>query len=506
MGPILLAILDGVGIREEVHGNALKQAYTPIFNHLINTYPHSLLDASGKEVGLPDFQMGNSEVGHLNIGAGRIVHQPLELINQKIKDRTLFDNKYIVEVINHVKEHDSKLHVLGMLSDGGVHSHLSHFLAILDLAKYHQIKELYFHLFTDGRDTLPKVAYSYFRELEEKIKDVGIGKIATISGRYYAMDRDKRWDRTKKAYQVMVHGIGPKYESAKEVIKDSYLKQIEDEFIVPSLLDEEGLIDHNDGLIFANFRPDRATQILTAITNPTFKNFETKKLTNIKLVSLMPCIESVIGKYAYRLETLNNTLGAYLANLGFNQLRIAETEKYVHVTYFFDGGREKILDGCKTILINSPKVATYDLKPEMSAYEITDILLKELDNHNYNLIVLNYANGDMVGHTGNLEATIKAIETVDENLGRLYNKLKAKGGLSIVTADHGNCEYMLDANNEKITSHTTNKVPFIISDQSYQLKNGKLGDIAPTILKLMKVEIPKEMTGNVLIEPKKVDI
>lgn len=501
MGPILLVILDGVGVREEVHGNAFKQAYKPNLDYLINTYPHSLLDASGVSVGLPEYQMGNSEVGHLNIGAGRIVHQPLELINEKINDQSILNNKYIKEVINHVKENDSKLHILGMLSDGGVHSHLSHFLALLELAKHYNIEKLYFHLFTDGRDTLPKVANSYFEELLAKINEIRIGKIATISGRYYAMDRDKRWDRTKKAYDVIVNGIGPKYERVKEVIEDNYYNQRYDEFIEPSLLNEEGLINHHDGIIFANFRPDRATQLLTAITNQNFKNFETKKITNLKLVSLMPCVESVIGHYAYRLETLVNTLGSYLANLGFNQLRLAETEKYAHVTYFFDGGKEKVLDGCKTILINSPKVATYDLKPEMSAYEMTDVLLKELDKHHYHLIVLNYANGDMVGHTGNLEASIKAIEAVDENLGKLYTKIKAKGGLLIVTADHGNCEQMLGDNDEMLTAHTTNKVYFIISDKGYQLKDGKLGDIAPTILTLMKLEIPKEMTGDILIKP-----
>ena len=499
MKPIVLAILDGVGIREENHGNAFKQAYTPVFNNLMRNYPNSLLEASGKMVGLPDGQMGNSEVGHLNIGAGRIVYQPLQLVNEKIEDESLYTNKYLLEIIEHVKSNNSKLHILGLLSDGGVHSHINHLLAMLELAKKNNIEAIYFHLFTDGRDTLPQKAYEYIEMIEDKIKTMGIGKIATISGRYYAMDRDKRWDRTKLAYDAMVNGVGNKYNNTKKVIDDNYAKGVYDEFIIPSVLDEKGMIGDKDAIIFTNFRPDRATQILTAITNHSFRDFEVKRLNNIKLVSLMPCAESVIGSYAYRLEELKNTLGIYLSSLGFHQLRIAETEKYGHVTYFFDGGREKMLDSCTTLMVDSPRVKTYDLKPEMSAYEVTDKLLKEIDSNRYDLIILNYANCDMVGHTGNIEATKKAVEAVDENLGRVYNKVKEKRGLLIVTADHGNCEYMLDENNNVVTAHTTNKVPFIICSNDYKVKDGKLGDIAPTMLTIMKVDIPKEMTGEVLI-------
>ena len=500
MKPIVLTILDGVGIRKENHGNAFNQAYKPVFNYLMKEYPHSLLEASGKAVGLPEGQMGNSEVGHLNIGAGRIVEQPLEIIHEAIKDGSLFNNKNILNVIEHVKQNKSNLHVLGLFSDGGVHSHLNHILAMLDLGKKNNLTNIYFHLFTDGRDTLPKRAYHYIKLLEDKINKYKIGKIATISGRYYAMDRDKRWDRTKLAYDAIVNGIGERYNNPKEVIDSNYAKGIYDEFIIPSVLDDKGMINDNDGIIFANFRPDRATQILTAITNPSFRDFECKKFNNIKMVSLMPCTELVIGESAYQVQELKNTLGVYLSHMGFTQLRIAETEKYAHVTYFFDGGVDKLLKGCKRILIDSPRIKTYDLKPEMSAYEVTDRLLQELDLNNYDFVVLNYANCDMVGHTGDFKATVKAVEAVDENLGRVYNKVKAKGGLLIVIADHGNCEYMLTKNNKIVTSHTNNKVPFIICNKNYKVKNGKLSDIAPTILKIMKIDIPKEMTGDILIK------
>jgi 2,3-bisphosphoglycerate-independent phosphoglycerate mutase len=497
--PIVLVILDGVGIREEVHGNAFAQAYKPVYNYLVKEYPHSLLKASGKAVGLPNNQMGNSEVGHLNIGAGRIVYQPLQVINDAVENGEIYNNNTMLEVINHVKENNSKLHVLGLLSDGGVHSHIDHILAMLELSKRHNVKNLYLHIFTDGRDTLPNNAYEYIKALEDKIKEYNNAKIATISGRYYAMDRDNRWDRTKKAYNAMIYAIGNKNTNLKDLIEQSYNEGIYDEFIEPHVIDKNGIIENNDGIIFANFRPDRATQILTAITNPVFKNFDTKILTNLKLVSLMPCAKSVIGESIYKIDELKNTLGVYLSERAFSQLRIAETEKYAHVTYFFDGGKERVLDGCKRIMINSPLVATYDLKPEMSVYEVTSSLINELESNKYDFILVNYANPDMVGHTGNIEATIKAIEAIDENLGLVYNKVKQKQGLLIITADHGNCEHMLDKNNNIFTSHTTNKVPFIICNKEYKVKNGKLGDISPTILSIMKVDIPEEMTGDILI-------
>jgi 2,3-bisphosphoglycerate-independent phosphoglycerate mutase len=498
MKKILLTILDGVGIRNEEHGNAFKLANTPTFDYLWDNYPHSLLDASGSYVGLPDGQMGNSEVGHLNIGAGRIVYQPLQLINEKIKNGEFYNNDELLSVINHVNNNSSKLHIMGLLSDGGVHSHKEHFKALIDLANKNNIKNLYIHVITDGRDTLPNCAYTYINELEEYMKEVGLGSIATISGRYYAMDRDNNWDRIKREYDAIINGIGEKYSSSKELIDSNYNKEIYDEFIVPGILDDNGMIDSNDGIIWANFRPDRAWEILSSITNSTFDKFETKKLNNIKLVTMMPVADSVVNTYAFKLDDLENTFGEYISNLGLKQLRIAETEKYAHVTYFFDGGVEKELNGCDRVLIPSPKVATYDLKPEMSCYEVTDKLLEVMVN--YDVVVLNYANGDMVGHTGAMESAVKAVEAVDYNLGRLYNKCNELGFTMVIIADHGNCEEMLDENNNVLTAHTLNKVPFVVTDKSYKVKDGKLGDVAPTMLKIMNIDIPEEMTGDILIE------
>lgn len=498
MKPIVLAILDGVGLRDEVHGNAFKQAFKPNFDYLMSKYPHSKLEASGKAVGLPEGQMGNSEVGHMNIGAGRTVYQPLELINTAIEDSSFYTNKELINIINHVKESNSKLHIMGLLSDGGVHSHINHIIALLKLAKQHNVEHVYIHCFMDGRDTLPDKALFYLEMLESNIKEIGIGSIATIGGRYYAMDRDKRWDRLKLAYDTFIYGEGPKNNNIKELIENSFKNKVYDEFIIPTIIDENGMISDNDGIIIANFRPDRIIQLGTALTNDAFDGFETKHFSNLKLVTMMPTSDTVLGTYAFELVNLNNTLGSYIASFSLKQLRIAETEKYAHVTYFFDGGKELELEGCKRVLINSPKVATYDLKPEMSVYEVTEKLLGELDN-NYDVVILNFANCDMVGHTGIMEATIKAIEAVDYNLGLLYNKVSEIGGLLIVTADHGNCEYMLDDEDNVITAHTTNKVPFIVCDTNVSLKDGKLGDIAPTILKIINKDVPVEMTGNILI-------
>lgn len=495
---VVLAILDGVGVRKEFHGNAFKQASKPNFDYLMNEFPHSELEASGRAVGLPAGQMGNSEVGHLNIGAGRIVFQPLEQINVSIENGSFYKTEEFLNIINHVKKNDSKLHILGLISDGGVHSHINHIKALLELCKINNLNKVYIHCYMDGRDTLPDRAMYYIDMLEDIIKGIGIGTISTISGRYYSMDRDKRWDRVKLAYDAMVNGIGPKNSNVREVIKTSFDNKIYDEFIVPTIIDETGIISDNDGVIMANFRPDRIIQMGSALTNKDFDGFETKKFSNLKLISMMPTADSVLGNSAFKPEELNNTLGSYISSLSLKQLRIAETEKYAHVTYFFDGGKDIELDGCKRVLINSPKVATYDLKPEMSANEVTEVLLKEFDNH-YDLVILNYANCDMVGHTGSMDATVKAVETIDHNLGLLYRKIKDIGGLLIVVADHGNSEYMLDDNNNIITAHTTNKVPFIICDKKYKVKDGKLGDIAPTILSIMNINIPEEMTGNILI-------
>lgn len=497
MKPILLTIIDGFGLREEEKGNAVKLANTKNIDKLWNSYPHSVLEASGQEVGLPAGQMGNSEVGHLNIGGGRIVYQPLELINKNIKERTFFDNTELKNVMNHVKENNSKLHIFGLLSDGGIHSHINHIFALLEMAKQEGVKEVYVHAFLDGRDTLPDISLTFLEQLETKMKELGIGTLADISGRYYSMDRERMWDLTKRYYDLLVNKQAPIIKDYKKYINDSYENKIYDEFIEPFITNESGNLEENDGLIFANFRPDRATQTFTAITNKEFSEFETKKFNNIKLVTMMPVEKSIICTNAFHIPDVINSLGEYLSKNNKKVLRIAEASKYPHVTYFFDGGKEMDLPGTDKIIIPRKDVATYDLAPEMSAREITDKLLTVIDN--YDVIILNYANCDMVGHTGNLDAAVKAVETVDECIGRLYNKIKELNGIMIVTADHGNCELMIDENDNIITSHTTNKVPFIICNNNYEVSDGKLGDIAPTILKLMDIEIPNEMTGNTLI-------
>lgn len=498
MKPVVLCILDGVGMRNEVHGNAVKQAKMPNFNMLLKKYPHTLLEASGELVGLPKGQMGNSEVGHMNIGAGRIVYQPLQLINEKIKSGEFFSNEKFLDVINHVKKNNTKLHLCGLASDGGIHSHIDHLMALLELCKKEDVKNVYLHLFLDGRDTLPKVAEKYLDMIDNKCKELKLGKIATIGGRYYGMDRDNRWDRIEKAYLAMTDNIGEHYDNYHEAIVSNYERDKGDEFVIPAIIDSDGMIEDNDGMIVFNFRPDRLRQLFKIFTNDSFNEFAHHEYQNLKVVTMMYVNDEVLAPYAYEIPKLDNTLGEYVSKLGLKQLRIAETEKYAHVTYFFDGGIDKVLDGEDRILVPSPKVTTYDLKPEMSAVEITDKLVKCLDK-DYDLIVVNYANGDMVGHTGDMKATIKALETVDMCLGRLYKKVLERCALLVVTADHGNSDIMLDENDNVITSHTTSKVPLIITKDNLELKEGKLGDIAPTILKLMDRDIPKEMTGDILI-------
>ena len=499
MKRVLLCILDGCGLRDEVNGNAFKNAKKPNFDKLWNNYPHSKLIASGEEVGLPKGQMGNSEVGHMNIGAGRIVYQPLGLINKKISDKEFYNNENIIEVINHVKENNSKLHLFGLLSDGGIHSHYEHLFALIDMCKMYGVKNVYYHIFTDGRDTSPVSGIKYIKRLEDKIKDTGIGSIATISGRFYAMDRDNRYERLKRAYDAIIYGEADYYNSAIEAWKSNQDRGITDEFIEPAVIDKKGIVDSGDGLICFNYRPDRLRELFSAITNDKFNGFKRKDISNIKLVTMMPVSDEVICKNAYRLEDLINTCGEYVAELGFKQLRIAETEKYAHVTYFFDGGVEKELNNCTRVLIPSPKVLTYDLKPEMSAYEITDRLISELNNH-YDMIILNFANGDMVGHTGKYDAAVKAVETIDNCLGKIIDNINLDEYTVIITADHGNCEVMINDDGSVNTQHTTNLVPCIITDNNYKLKDGKLGDLAPTILEIMGIDIPKEMTGSSLIE------
>lgn len=496
--PIVLAILDGYGLRKETHGNAVALAKNPVFTELWNNYPHTTLTASGQLVGLPKGQMGNSEVGHMNIGAGRIVYQPLEMINKSIEDKEFFQNEEIKEVMNHVKKNASKLHLMGLVSDGGVHSHINHLLALLDMCKLEGINNVYLHLFTDGRDVPPKSAYTYIEKVEEKLKELGFGQIASISGRYYAMDRDNNYDRLIKAYDVIVNNKGEVNDSPKQYIEKSYKEEIIDEFFLPAKFTEQGNIEENDGVIAFNFRKDRLRELMTAITNPTAVEMETVTFNNLKTLTMMPVVESVKAPHAFSDPVLTNILGEYIEKQNLSQLRIAETEKYAHVTFFFDGGKEIDYRNEKKILIPSPKVATYDLKPEMSADEVTENLLTELGNTD--LVILNFANGDMVGHTGVLEAAIKAVETVDKNLKLIYDKVMELGGILIVTADHGNCEEMLDDNDNIVTSHTTNPVPFIITKKDIKLHEGKLGDIAPTILDLMNLEKPVEMTGESLIE------
>lgn len=496
MEKVVLCILDGVGIRKENHGNAFLQAKTPHFDFLWDTYPHSYLSASGESVGLPEGQMGNSEVGHMNIGAGRIVYQPLQFINEQIKNKQFFENDAFKKVIDHVLKNHSKLHIFGLLSDGGIHSSIDHLMAFLDLCSNMGVERVFLHVCTDGRDTKPDCGYQYIEQLESKLKELSFGKIASISGRYYAMDRDNRWDRIERAYRVLC-GEGEQ-KNIEDIFKSSYEKGIYDEFIEPTLIDKEGALEDNDGLFVFNYRPDRLREMLTVLTNPSFSSFSHKTFQNLLVVTMMPVSEQVFALSAYQHQNLENTLGKYLSFLGKKQLRIAETEKYAHVTHFFDGAEDIELDGSKRILISSPKVTTYDLSPDMSAKEITESLLKEMD-FDYDLVVLNYANGDMLGHTGNLKATIQSIETMDMCLGKLYEKSKEKGYTLFVFADHGNCEYMLDEQNHVITSHTTSLVPFIVTDSSLKVKDGKLADIAPTVLKYLHIPIPSEMTGEILI-------
>ena len=496
MRKVILTILDGVGINNNKHGNAFMAAKHPNLDYLLNNYPNSLLEASGSSVGLPDGQMGNSEVGHMNIGAGRVVYQPLMLIDKAISDKSFFKNEEILKVMKHVKDNNSKLHLMGLLSDGGVHSHINHLFALIDMCKENDIKKVYIHVLTDGRDVDPKSAGIYFERLQKKIDEVGIGKIATIGGRYYAMDRDNNYDRLKLGYDAIVNAKGQHYDNINEFLTDSYEKGITDEFLIPTVFTEDGKVRDKDGFITFNFRKDRIREILTSLTNIEFNEMDVNRFNNLKVLSMLPVVASVKAPYAFNDANLKNIMGDVISNSGLSQLRIAETEKYAHVTFFFDGGKEIDYKNENKILIPSPKVATYDLKPEMSAYLVTDKLLNEMDK--YDFIVLNFANGDMVGHTGVFSAAVKAVEVIDECIGKIYNKCKEEDFTLVITADHGNCDYMLDDNENIVTSHSTSLVPFIITDKNIILRNGKLGDIAPTLLSIMGIDIPSEMTGEVI--------
>lgn len=502
MKPIVLCILDGCGLRDSSDGNAFKNAMKPTFDMLINKYPHSKIEASGKSVGLPEGQMGTSEVGHMNLGSGRVALQPLEAITSSIEDKSFFSNKELLNVINHVKDNNSNLHIFGLISDGGVHSHINHLLALLKLCKNENVSNVYLDLCTDGRDTYEKSAKKYFDILNEEINRLGIGHISTIQGRYYGMDRDNNFDRVKLSYDAIVYGQGNKFSSYSELIEKSYAEGINDEFIIPGLIDNMPLND-NDGIIAFNFRKDRLREMMTLFSNPIAyeqesnqKGINVKKFNNLKVVTMFPVTETVTCPHAYNDLDLKNILVDYLHNKGISQFRIAETEKYPHVTFFFDGGKEIEYDDMKKIIIPSPKVATYDLKPEMSVYEVTEEFLNNVSN--YDVTVINLANGDMVGHTGNYDAAVKAVEHMDKCLGKMYDKVEELGGTMMIIADHGNCDMMWDENHNPVTSHTTNPVFCIVTRTGIALKDGKLADIAPTLLKLADIEIPEEMTGNPL--------
>ncbi len=502
--PVVLCILDGCGIREESDGNAFKNATKPTLDMLFNKYPHSILQASGPSVGLPEGQMGTSEVGHMNLGSGRIALQPLQAITQSIESKELNKNEKILDVLNHVRENNSNLHIMGLLSDGGVHSHINHLLALLDICKENNIENVYIDVMLDGRDTYEKSAIKYLDILQKKLDEIKIGKIATISGRYYGMDRDNNYDRVKLSYDAICYGEGPLYNNYKELIDENYKKELYDEFVIPGIINKCPIKD-NDGVITFNFRKDRIREMFTLLSNPeaykekaSDKGLNVITYNNLKTLTMYPVTETVLSQHAFNDLDLKNILVDYLHNNGVSQLRIAETEKYPHVTFFFDGGKEVEYDDMKKILIPSPKVATYDLKPEMSVYEVTDNFLKEVGN--YDVTIMNLANGDMVGHTGVYEAAVEAVEDMDKCLAKIYKRtVEELGGILLIIADHGNCDMMWDSEHKPVTSHTTNPVPCIITKKGIELNDGKLADIAPTMLELIGLPIPKEMTGNSLI-------
>ena len=502
--PLALIILDGFGCREETKGNAIAAARTPHLDHLMACCPHTRIGASGMDVGLPDGQMGNSEVGHTNIGAGRIVYQELTRITKSFDEGEALGNPALTAAMENARRPGQALHLMGLLSDGGVHSHIRHLYGLMEMARRFAVERVYLHCFMDGRDVPPTSGIEFIAALQQKIKELGLGQIATVSGRYYAMDRDNRWERVKLAYDAIVNGKGNKGPDPVAVMQKSYDAGVTDEFIVPTVVTEGAGIKAGDSVIFFNFRPDRARELTRTLVDPDFAGFEREKgffpLTYISMTqydATMPNVE-----VAYRPESLANTLGEYLSRLGKTQLRIAETEKYAHVTFFFNGGVEAPYEGEDRVLIPSPKVATYDLQPEMSAYAVTDEAVRRIESGRYDVIILNYANCDMVGHTGVFEAAVKAVEAVDTCLGRLLAALEKAGGRAFLTADHGNADQMADENGAPFTAHTTNPVPFVaIGFGDVKLRSGgRLADIAPTMLQAMGLPQPEEMTGRSLLE------
>ncbi len=502
--PVMLIIMDGYGIAANGNGNAISIAKHPNLDRIFAKYDTKTLNASGEAVGLPEGQMGNSEVGHMNIGAGRIVWQSLSRINNSIKTGEFDNNEAIVEAINRAKINNKKFHIFGLCSDGGVHSHTSHIIAIAKLAHKMGIENVYYHAFLDGRDVAPKSASIYL----EKIINEGKVNVATVGGRYYGMDRDKNYDRIQVAFDAMTVAKGNYFENPIDGINASYEQGITDEFIVPFVSDKNGMVESGDSVVFANFRPDRAIQIATAISNPNGIIYNAEKPYRMNLdnapqdvffVSMMKYADSVNGPLAFGLQKLDNLFGDVVSNAGLKQLRIAETEKYAHVTFFFDGGADREIKGASRILVNSPKVATYDLQPEMSAYEVCDKVVEAIKSNEFDSIILNFANCDMVGHTGVIEAAVKAVEAVDECVGRCVEALEEVGGVALITADHGNAEKLIGEDGKPFTAHTTNLVPVVITDENIKIRDGILSDIAPTLLELLDVEIPKEMTSKSII-------
>ena len=500
--PLALIILDGFGYNPDNYGNAITAANTPNIDALLKKYPHTLIGASGMDVGLPDGQMGNSEVGHTNIGAGRIVYQELTRITKAIQDGDFFSNDALKKAVENCKKNHSALHLMGLLSDGGVHSHNSHLYALVEMARENGLNEVYIHAFMDGRDVPPTSGRDYLAQCQAKLDEIGVGKIATVSGRYYAMDRDNRWERVEKAYAAMVYGEGNKNSDPVKTAEQSYENGVTDEFIVPTVCAENAAIKANDSVVFFNFRPDRAREITRTLVDDAFTGFERKNgrfplyfVCMTQYDATMPNVD-----VAFKPESLDNTFGQYISDCGLTQLRIAETEKYAHVTFFFNGGVEAPFKGEDRALINSPKVATYDLKPEMSAYEVTDEVVARINSDKYNVIILNYANCDMVGHTGVFDAAKAAVEAVDTCLGRTIDAILAKGGAALVTADHGNADQMYEPDGSPFTAHTTNPVPLILINAEGTLREGgRLADLAPTMLDILGLEKPAQMTGQSLI-------
>ena len=500
--PIALIIMDGWGIgKDDDKSNAIKIAPTPNIDKLFAANPHTQLLCSGEAVGLPDGQMGNSEVGHTNIGAGRVVYQELTRITLAIRNGSFFENESFNKAVNAAKEKNGALHLFGLLSPGGVHSHTDHLYALLELAKQRGLEKVYVHAFLDGRDVPPKSALDYIAALENKFSEIGIGSIATVSGRFYAMDRDKRWERVAQAYEAIAHAKGQAALSAKSAVENSYTNDITDEFVLPTVIAGYNGMKPEDSVIFYNFRPDRAREMTHAFTDESFNSFPRDEKLRPVYVTMTQYEAGLNVDIAYKPQELKNTLGETIENAGLTQLRIAETEKYAHVTFFFNGGLENPYDGEDRILVPSPKVATYDLKPEMSAVEVTDKVVEAIESDKYDFIILNFANGDMVGHTGVQKAAEKAVNTVDTCVGFVVESVKREGGIVCITADHGNAEMMLDPQTgAPFTAHTTNPVPFIIVNSTVKsLHEGALCDIAPTLLELAGLEVPADMTGKSLI-------